>query len=542
MLPLMSGSEKRHLFFLVLFALSIRLYVFLVTPVIGTDGYNWFHAARCFAEGDFEAGLRHPIHPVYPLLFAGLTKLIGDYESAGKAVALIFGTLSILPLYFLVRSIFSHKVGIFASFLLAINPTHVRLSADIMSDPTYIFFFLTAIWLGWEIVNKRRALLVPLLALSISLAYLTRAEGVGLAVCIVPWLIWAWFTLKEKRLELRRTLTVALFVGLVMTPSLLYVYSVYKELGVLQISRHGAALELTGHKKPSLPEITMRVDEDTGRLREPVSSRLARWKQGREYHKIVLFVCHKFIRDYFEPLFAFFLVGFFKLARPDKIGLRALMGIIKPRFASQVRNGELYLLTPLLLYFPIACFFAYQTYLLSGRYILSIVVLGFVWGGVGIERVSQYFAQFKSYFQRDTLGFERSQLLLLLILLAVVLPKDLKIKRKGEVGKKEAGHWIKAHSPTKNPTIMGLGRVDLEKVAFYAQGEFRCLSSRDYNMFQSFVNETELNYLVFYKEELMAHGPGLFNRVEEADDFTLLKEWVDKNNGKEKHLRVYEFV
>src|SRR3990167_6581707 len=90
----MSGSEKRHLLFLVLFALLLRLYVFVATPVIGTDGYNWFDSARRFAEGDFKAGFRHPVHPFYPILFAVFTKLLGDYEVAGKAVAVVMGVLS----------------------------------------------------------------------------------------------------------------------------------------------------------------------------------------------------------------------------------------------------------------------------------------------------------------------------------------------------------------------------------------------------------------------------------------------------------------
>jgi hypothetical protein len=554
MLPLLSVFEKRQLLFLLLLASSLRLYVFLATPVIGTDGYNWFHSARCFAEGNFEAGLKHPMHPGYPVLFAGLASLTGEYELAGKAVALAMGVLSLFPLYLLTREVFGHYAGLFASFLLAVNPTHVRLSADIMSDTTYIFFFLTSTWIGLKTIKDRDVLQIPLLMFFISMAYLTRAEGMGLLVCILPWLIWAWVNYEKRGLTVARTFVASLLLALSLIAPVLYILFVYKQVGALQISQQGAALQLSGFSRTQLPEVGLEGDKDSGRIREPEASRLARWKQGREYHKILGYTWLKFIRDYFEPFFAFFLIGLFA---PPRSGPPIPPGIRFPPGSKSQAVGfthwenieRLYLFTPICLYFPIFCLFAVRAYYLSGRYVLPLVILSFVWAGIGIEKVSQYLAQFKAYFQKPApggLGFERSQLLLLLILLVVVLPKDLKIKRKGDTTKKEAGYWIKTHSTQSasggNPIIVGLGRVDLEKVAFYAQGEFLNLPPTHHHMFQGLIDEKRPDYLIFYKEELEAQNPELFNRMQEANEFTFLKEWSDRENKKEGHLRVYRLI
>lgn len=523
----MSNIEKRHLIFLLGLALLLRLFVFFTTPVIGTDGYNWFHAARCFAEGDFEAGLKHPIHPVYPVLFAMLAKLVGDYELAGKAVALFFGTLSIIPLYLIARKIFNHQIGLFASFLLAVNPTHVRLSADIMSDTTYIFFFLLAVLLGWEIVDRKTLLLIPILGVVVLLAYLTRAEGIGLVLCIVPWLIWT-LAIHRKEINLQKSWLVMASVGLVVILLFAYVYFVSKQVGSLQISQHGAILEFIGRNVQPPLEIKTEIVPETGRIREVRSARLLRWKEGGEYHKIFFHMWLEFIKDYYEPFFVFFLLGFFSLTPTNGLALRSVVGVLKPRVASTSGKAEFYLLSPFLLYFLMACLFAYATCYISGRYILSIVVLSFIWGGAGMER-------FFRYLSMKAGAIVNRPFLFLLPLLLIVLSKDLKIKRQDEVGQKLAGLLIKENLEGRRPVVMGL-----EKVAFYAQGEYIRFPFGDYDSFLCEAEGKEVDYLVLYREPFCLRRPEIFEQIESRGDFAFVKEWAEPT-GQKKHLRIYRY-
>ena len=550
----MSGSEKRHLLFLVLFALLLRLYVFVATPVIGTDGYNWFDSARCFAEGDFKAGFRHPVHPCYPILFAVFTKLLGDYEVAGKAVALVMGVLSMFPLYFFARGVSGHYAGLFAAFLLAVNPTHVRLSADIMSDTTSLFFFLGAIWLGWEAIRRGSWQWYAPAGVCVALSYFTRAEGLALFVVMLPWFILA--NIQElKRHLLKRVVCVGLFIAPVILLSVPYLLFIHKEKGSWHVTQQLAARFATGHAKMT-PILT---GEDGGRPggRVHEQEKIARWKEKGHYHMIFLLVLNEFAKDFYQPLLPLLLIGLFRFASPPKAGESASGGFaggpgtseaspyqritqglpsLRLRLASSGSRGEFFLLSFFGLYFFLYYLFAYNAYYISGRYVLPMAVLSFVWAGVGVEKASQWLCQIVPSLGRDTQGFNRAGLLLLLALLVVVLPKDLKIKRKEEVVKKEVGYWLRSNSPVKRPVIVGMGSLDLEKVAFYARGEFRHLSPAEYNMFQGFINEWKPDYIIFYNEELPERVSGA---VDKSTNFVFLKEWVCKRKGEESHLRLY---
>ncbi|MBI5125903.1 MAG: glycosyltransferase family 39 protein, partial [Planctomycetes bacterium] len=323
MLPLMSSSEKRHLLFLVLFALLLRLYVFVATPVIGTDGYNWFNSARCFAEGDFKAGFRHPVHPCYPILFAVFTKLLGDYEVAGKAVALVMGVLSIFPLYFFARGVFGHYAGLFAAFLLAVNPTHVRLSADIMSDTTNLFFFLGAIWLGWEAIKVGQWQYYTLAGVCATLGYFTRAESLGLLAVMLPWFILANVQELKRRL-LKRVVCVGLFIAPVILLSVPYLLFIHKEKGSWHVTQQLAARFATGQVKMT-PILTGEDGRKPGgRVHE--QEKIAGWKEEGQYHMICLLVLNEFAKDFYQPLLPLLLIGLFRFASPPKVGGARLAG------------------------------------------------------------------------------------------------------------------------------------------------------------------------------------------------------------------------
>ncbi|HHT9118560.1 MAG TPA: ArnT family glycosyltransferase, partial [Candidatus Hypogeohydataceae bacterium YC38] len=460
----MSGSEKRHLLFLVLFALLLRLYVFVATPVIGTDGYNWFNSARCFAEGDFKAGFRHPVHPCYPILFAVFTKLLGDYEVAGKAVALVMGVLSIFPLYFFARGVFGHYAGLFAAFLLAVNPTHVRLSADIMSDTTSLFFFLGAIWLGWEAIKRGSWQWYAPAGVCVVLSYFTRAEGLALFVVMLPWFILADVQGLKRHL-LKRVVCVGLFIAPVILLSVPYFLFIHKEKGSWHITQQLAARFATGHVKMT-PILTGEDGRKPGgRVHE--QEKIAGWKEKGQYHMIFLLTLNEFAKDFYQPLLPLLFIGLFRFASPPKVGGARLAGgpgtsevspyqritqglpSLRLRLASSGSRGEFFLLSFFGLYFSLYYLFAYNAYYISGRYVLPMAVLSFVWAGVGMEKISQWLRQFVPSLERDTQGFNRAGLLILLALLVVVLPKDLKIKRKEEVVKKEVGYWLRTNSPVK---------------------------------------------------------------------------------------------
>ena len=184
------GNEKRNLIFLLVFALALRILLYKWTYLIAIDGTGFYlKPAQYFASGQWMDGLAIGYHPLYPMLVAAFSKVLGDFELSGQMVSILFGTLTVVPVYYLARGTFGRWTALASSLFLAILPRHVALSADFLSDPTYTFFFISAVWLGWEALRRDDWKIVFLAGLATGLAYLTRAEGIGILPILGPWLL-----------------------------------------------------------------------------------------------------------------------------------------------------------------------------------------------------------------------------------------------------------------------------------------------------------------------------------------------------------------
>lgn len=68
--------------------------------------------------------------PGYYFVMHGYLEIFGENEFGFRFISVIFGLLSIYFLYLLVQDIYSSEAGLFAAFLLAINPFHIGYSNE----------------------------------------------------------------------------------------------------------------------------------------------------------------------------------------------------------------------------------------------------------------------------------------------------------------------------------------------------------------------------------------------------------------------------
>ncbi|MFC1685695.1 ArnT family glycosyltransferase [Nanoarchaeota archaeon] len=73
-------------------------------------------------------------------------KIFGVHLFSARFLSIIFGSLSIILVYLLGSELFNRKVGLFASFLMAISPFHIHWTAVYM-DQTMMFFILIGTYL-----------------------------------------------------------------------------------------------------------------------------------------------------------------------------------------------------------------------------------------------------------------------------------------------------------------------------------------------------------------------------------------------------------
>ncbi|MCD6352838.1 MAG: glycosyltransferase family 39 protein, partial [Proteobacteria bacterium] len=186
---------------LFLSALLIRLIALDRIYLIARDGIEYVSLAQLYMSGFFLEGLSHPYHPLYPFLMAVGGSVTGDIELAGKLLGIGLGSLAVVPLYLLGRSLYGVKAGIIGGLFFVFQPYCVRFSVDVLSDPTFLFFFILAFYLGTETITKggKSSRWSMGAGLSSGLAYLTRPEGILVIVLLMVWYFSEWIFGQKKR-------------------------------------------------------------------------------------------------------------------------------------------------------------------------------------------------------------------------------------------------------------------------------------------------------------------------------------------------------
>jgi 4-amino-4-deoxy-L-arabinose transferase-like glycosyltransferase len=129
------------------------------------------HWITSFADGAYQFG---PLH----LYAVGLAlKVWPSPEHAGRLVSLLFGVLSVLPLYLLTRRLFGWKAGLAAGLAFAAWGMHVQMATTAGSEALSLFLVLCVLALfakGWD-----EGTLGPLFgaALFLNLACATRYDA-----------------------------------------------------------------------------------------------------------------------------------------------------------------------------------------------------------------------------------------------------------------------------------------------------------------------------------------------------------------------------
>lgn len=142
---------------------------------LGVDGKDEFGVVLPFkfleSYGDFKP-------PLYAYLAILPIKLFGLNEFAVRFPSVLFGTLTVLITYLLVRRIF-HKmqisiggmqgstvIALLAAFLLAISPWHIMLSRAAFEANIVTFLLTTGMWLFLESIQAQKKRITLLLSLS----------------------------------------------------------------------------------------------------------------------------------------------------------------------------------------------------------------------------------------------------------------------------------------------------------------------------------------------------------------------------------------
>lgn len=126
----------------------IRCVAMVNLHIINPDGVFYIYQAKAISSGQWnllnDCALSYIT--LYPFLIALFQVAISQWVLSAQLVSLCFGSAMLIPLYLILRQFFNCQISQLTTFMFALIPVFVRYSVDAMRDPTYWFFFTAAIW------------------------------------------------------------------------------------------------------------------------------------------------------------------------------------------------------------------------------------------------------------------------------------------------------------------------------------------------------------------------------------------------------------
>lgn len=159
--------------------------------------------------------------------------IFGINQIGSRMAAILFGTLSIIIMFYLSREFFDEKIGLIAAFLLAISPFHIKNTIAEM-DVMAMFFVLFAILMFVKGLKMEKNKYLAFAGILIGLGILTKVY----ALLFIPVaLAFALYDNKKKSgkyldRRIKKKLLVFLVIAFIFAiPSLAHNYLLYKDKG-----------------------------------------------------------------------------------------------------------------------------------------------------------------------------------------------------------------------------------------------------------------------------------------------------------------------
>lgn len=490
-------GEARSLLILFVLAFGVRLYLAFHTYVIANDGVLYVKVAQLISQGRVGEAMGLHFPSLFPFLLALFQRIFLDWEFSGQMVSVFFGSLAIIPFYFLVKDFFNKDVALLSSILFSFHPYLVRFSAEVIKEPSFWFFSLVAIWSGWKAIHRKKIWLFVLTSLLGIGSFLSRTEGIFLLPIIVAWIFFG-DTQSLKSNYKRRILYATVLcstVAILLSPAMLYLK---KKTGSLNLARTELVSEMA---RADLTMSDIKRNLDQVEIKVWGSDPQADLDQIRLRGFLTLAKEHRVAIIWLDTI-----SKFFKVIHPLLI-LPLLLGVIKRKKIRYRRQAELFLLSFVVIFLLILFRYGTIRAYIGTRHVILPAILCLPWVGAGVLELGYWirntFSPEKSN-HRGGIFLRNSGWFLMILIVLLLLPMTLASQRAEKIPIKKAGIWIREHGP-KNPLIMA--EDDLARIAFYADGIFIGIP-RNQDPFD-YARGKKVNFIAINEKDIDRAYPGL---------------------------------
>lgn len=200
-----AGSQRTWVCLLVLLlaGAAIKGWIWFNTPILARDGIGFIEIAQRLEHEPWSVVLREaPQHPLYPCHVVAAAKVLRaamgrpltnvDWQHAAHLANVVMGVALVVPMFLLARKLLGTWPALAATLLFQALPVPAQVTADTLSEGTYLFWMAVAMWLLAVSLPLARWKWFTPAGMACGLAYLTRPEAAVLLVAVLAYLSWAW--------------------------------------------------------------------------------------------------------------------------------------------------------------------------------------------------------------------------------------------------------------------------------------------------------------------------------------------------------------
>ncbi|HVN96707.1 MAG TPA: glycosyltransferase family 39 protein [Syntrophorhabdaceae bacterium] len=440
------SSRANPLFIsILLFAAAFLVRYFMANvQIITMDGILYIKTAKGIGSGNLGSISDYGFFNLYSFLIALFQRFLHDWEFSAKMVSVLFGSLTVVPLFLLTRGLFNEKIALLSALFYIVHPHFAEYASDVLREPVFWFFSVVALWLAWEGISRSKYWLFVLSSLATILAVFTRMEGAMVLVIVVLWILWSSVSGRTKRRTVLIYICVFLFtLPILASPGLL----------LLKNRLHRWEVGLSVDKIPQLMSAQSNPMKLESEIPVQASGRFQAFFElsaRHRYSSFLMEVVYKFIKSFGFPLILLFLFGVYR------------------RRAIPYSQGD----ALVLIWFLVALCgsFAYvaKTYYLGTRHGLLMAFPALIWAGTGFlearEKIRNWLAGQKvvsKYFRFDAV-------FLFCLVMILLVPQTASSYRSDKAELKKAGIALKHEGFSAAVFIV---QPSLERVAFYADSD-----------------------------------------------------------------------
>ena len=155
-----------------------------------------------------------------------------------RFMSILFGSLSMIIVYLIGKELFSKRVALIASFILAFSPYHIRMTLAEM-DTSMMFFVLLSMYFLIKALKEQKNPFYYLSFLFLGIGIMIKQIALLFLPAFLLFVLYYKLKNKELNLKFKHLIYFALIIFITVIPILTFNYLLYKDKGLvdLQFSR-----------------------------------------------------------------------------------------------------------------------------------------------------------------------------------------------------------------------------------------------------------------------------------------------------------------